>query len=131
MGLLTVRSYASGDTFVVEPTGDLDLSTAGELRATFTDAFEGGYTRLVVLLDGLDFMDSSGLGLLVGALKRARADDGSVELVCSRPFLVRTLKVTGLDRVFTVHRSSEGVVPAASAGRRGRRRLPSRRGVAP
>ena len=124
MGLLTVKSYVKDDALVIEPVGDLDLFTVGQLRATLTDAFERGRTRLVIVLDGLDFMDSSGLGVLVGALKRARAENGTVELVCSKSFLARTLKVTGLDRVFVVHATLESLdasaAPAASAVQRPR-----------
>jgi anti-sigma B factor antagonist len=103
--------------------GDLDLNTVGLLRETLMTALERGQTHQVVVLDGLDFMDSSGLGVLVGALKRARETDGSVGLVCKRPFLARTLHVTGLDRVFTVHESLDGFLEPAASGTAARRRL--------
>jgi anti-sigma B factor antagonist len=120
---LAVKSSVVGQVVVIEPEGDLDLDTVTALRSAFTDAFEGGYSDLVVVLDGLDFIDSSGLGVLVGALKRARARGGSVGLVCRSPFLTRTLKVTGLDRVFTVDESLDALVEPATSDTTGGRRL--------
>jgi anti-sigma B factor antagonist len=108
------KSRVVGDLMVVEPEGALDLNTVGKLRDAFTDAFDAGYKDLVVVLDGLDFMDSSGLGVIVGALKRARASDGSVRLVCNKTFILKTLRVTGLNRVFAVHDSLDAAIGGSS-----------------
>jgi anti-sigma B factor antagonist len=113
----TVKSHVEGDVLVVEPEGALDLYTVGALRRTFTEAFEAGHTHLVVVLNGVDLMDSSGLGVLVGALKAARVREGSVRLVCTQPLLLQTLRLTGLDKVFMVRASVQEVVsPPSSTG---------------
>jgi anti-sigma B factor antagonist len=109
-----VKSRLEGDV-VVEPEGALDLHTVGALREAFTDAFGAGHIHLVVVLDGVDFMDSSGLGVLVGAFKTARARRGSLRLVCNKAFLLRTLRITGLNKVLPVHESLEGLLSPSNA----------------
>jgi anti-sigma B factor antagonist len=55
----------------------------------------------------VEFIDSTGLGVLVGMLQRIRARDGSMSLVCSRDGLLRVFRITGLEKVFTIHGSLE------------------------
>ena len=82
--------------------GDLDLVTAGELRECLVKVIDDG-ERIVVDLEGVGFLDSAGLGILVGGLKRARTAGGELELVCSGRDVLKPLEITGLDRVFTIH----------------------------
>jgi anti-sigma B factor antagonist len=51
----------------------------------------------------VDFIDSTGLGVVVGALKDAQAVDGTMELICTQPRMLSLLRLTGLDEAFTVH----------------------------
>ena len=69
-------------------------------------------------LDEVTFMDSTGLGVLVGAHKAQRARGGVFELVCSEPRLLRLLELTGLDRVFTIHDGSARPVRLSHASPR-------------
>ena len=82
--------------------GDLDLSTASELRECLVKVIDEG-ARIVIDLEAVDFLDSAGLGILVGGLKRARTHGGELELVCSSHDVLKPLEITGLDRVFTIH----------------------------
>ena len=82
--------------------GDLDLATAPQLRECLVKVIEER-ARVVVDLEAVDFLDSAGLGILVGGLKRARTHGGEVELVCSSQDVLKPLEITGLDRVFTIH----------------------------
>ena len=82
--------------------GDLDLATAPELRECLVEIIDEG-ARIVVDLEAVDFLDSAGLGILVGGLKRARSAGGELELVCSSRDVLKPLEITGLDRVFTIH----------------------------
>ena len=82
--------------------GDLDLSTAPELRECLVKLIGDG-ARIVVDLEAVGFLDSAGLGILVGGLKRARSHDGELELVCTSQDVLKPLVITGLDRVFTIH----------------------------
>jgi anti-sigma B factor antagonist len=83
--------------------GEIDVHTAPLLRGWLDDVLDQGEDRVVVHLDGVTFMDSTGLGVLVGAHKAQLATGGSFELVCSDPRLLRLLRITGLHQVLTIH----------------------------
>jgi len=91
--------------------GEIDVHTAPVLRARLNEVIDQGEEHVVVHLDAVTFMDSTGLGVLVGAHKAQRAAGRTLELVCSAPRLLRILEITGLQRVFTIH---EGVPEARS-----------------
>lgn len=100
---------------VVEVRGEVDVYTSSVLRERLVELIDGGAARVVVDLDGVDFLDSSGLGVLVGALRRLRTADGELSLVCTSEKLLKIFRITALDRVFTLHGSVQAAV-AASAG---------------
>jgi anti-sigma B factor antagonist len=68
------------------------------------DLIQNGSHQVVVDLRGVEFMDSTGLGVLVGALKRLREQEGDLALVCTEGPVLKILTLTGLDRVFPIHR---------------------------
>jgi anti-sigma B factor antagonist len=100
---------------VVAPVGDLDLSSAPDLRRHLITA--GGATggRVVVDLVGVHFVDSQGLGTLVGGLKRARSHGGDLRLARPGPDVAALLALTGLDRAITVADDVAGAVGAPPA----------------
>ncbi len=83
--------------------GDIDVHTAPVLRDRLGELVRQGEERVVVHLDEVSFMDSTALGVLVGAHKAQQAHGGTLELVCSRPRLLRILRLTGLHHVLTIH----------------------------
>jgi anti-sigma B factor antagonist len=83
--------------------GELDMLTASQLRECLVEVIDEG-TRVVIDMEALDFLDSAGLGILVGGLKRARTHGGELELVCSSSAVLKPIEITGLDRVFTIRR---------------------------
>lgn len=100
---------------VVAVRGDADLHTAHELRASITDAIDGGASRLVVDLAKATFIDSMTLGVLLGAVKRLRPVGGSVSVVCTDANIRRIFEITLLDRVFSLHESREAALMEAEA----------------
>lgn len=92
----------TGGWTVVAARGEIDVAAAPQLRERLVDLIEDGRTRLVVDLEDVDFVDSTGLGVLVGAVRRARSADGDVRLVCTNSRLLKVLDVTGLDEVFVI-----------------------------
>ena len=80
----------------------MDIYTAGKLRDAVNGAVEESRYRLAVDLAGMEFMDSSGLGVLIAALKRLKEHDGELVLVSPRDQMRRILKLTGLDKILTI-----------------------------
>ena len=95
---------------VLSATGEIDVAAAPDLREQLVDLIEAGHDQLVVDLEGVDFIDSTGLGVLVGAVRRARAADGDVRLVCTNSRLLKVFDVTGLDEVFTIAETVDGAM---------------------
>jgi anti-sigma B factor antagonist len=80
--------------------GEVDVTTTPRVRARLVAMLSDGDPQLIVDLEGVRFLDSSGLGALVAALKLARSRGGDLRLVCEHQRSVRkVLQVTGLDRV--------------------------------
>ncbi|HLU44427.1 MAG TPA: STAS domain-containing protein [Natronosporangium sp.] len=115
MELSLATREVAGHT-VVEVRGEVDVYTAPELRERLLEIIDGGATRVVVDLRPVDFMDSTGLGVLVGALKRLRMAEGDLSLVCDSEKLLKIFRITGLDRVFALHESVEAATTGPAAG---------------
>jgi len=112
---VTVQSARLEDVYVVTAAGELDLYGAEPLRAELDRVHEAGAARLIVDLLRVTFLDSSALGVLVGAAKRQRAGGGEIVLVMDDPRTLRVFEVTGLDGVFNLERSLPAAIDAATA----------------
>jgi anti-sigma B factor antagonist len=88
-----------GDCAVLQVTGELDVYTAPMLREQMRELSAKGAVHLIADLSGVDFLDSTGLGALVGGLKRLREAGGSLALVISTPRILRIFQITGLTKV--------------------------------
>src|SRR6266508_1725335 len=93
---------AAGYT-VVEVAGEIDIASAPGLRTCHHQTINAGSRRLVVDLRHVDFIDSMGIGVLVGAHRRLRDHDGSLQLVAADGLVLRVLRLTSLDRVLPLH----------------------------
>ncbi len=92
------------------PQGELDAYTVGQFRDTLAEL--SAIPRLLIDLSEVPFMDSAGLGALIGGIRRTREASGEVTVACSRPTLTRLLHTTGFDRIVPV---TETVDQAADA----------------
>ncbi len=105
-----------GDLLIVEVTGEVDLFTAPELKAAITQGVEGGARHVVVDLSETRFLDSSALGVLIGAVKRLRAREGGLTIVNIDPNISKTFEITGLDQIFTICETRGEALSALQAG---------------
>ncbi|MBW9119990.1 STAS domain-containing protein [Microbacterium trichothecenolyticum] len=97
-----------GETFaVVRPEGRLTATSVPRLKKAVDDLVGGGSTRIVVDLSGTEFVDSSGLGALIGGLKSARLAGGDLRIAAATEPVRRVLKLTNLDRVLRDHPTPE------------------------
>jgi anti-sigma B factor antagonist len=93
---------AGADTHVVAVSGEIDLFTAPEFKQRTSAPIDAGRLNLVVDLTRTTFIDSSSLGVLIGAHRRLKLRGGALTVVCAEEALVKTFKITGLDGVFRV-----------------------------
>ncbi|MFB9710632.1 STAS domain-containing protein [Streptosporangium sandarakinum] len=99
---VSTRSHAGHTVMTI--TGEIDLYTAPGLQSEFARLLQESPTTYVVLdLSKVEFCDSTGMNVLLAALKRLRERGGTMELAAPRPAVRKILQVTGLDSVFTVH----------------------------
>ena len=113
---LKLGHYAKDGIVVIDVQGEIDISTAPRLRELLIDLVSTNNYQLVVNLDKVGFLDSTGLGVLVGGLRRVRAHDGSLDLVCTRERILKILKITGLTEVFGIYETVDQAI--AAKGRR-------------
>ena len=101
---LKVHATARDGVQIVSPAGEIDVFTAEKLKSALHDAESDCADHdLVVDLSEVSFLDSTGIGVLVGALRRRREDNATVHLVAQQASILKILSITNLDTVFSVH----------------------------
>jgi anti-sigma B factor antagonist len=101
-----------GDCAIIQVTGEIDVYTAPMLRDQILELSAQGAVHLIADLSRVDFLDSTGLGALVGGLKRLREAGGSLALVISTPRILRIFQITGLTKALAVRRSVADAITA-------------------
>ena len=110
---LTLNVHAEPPGFtVIEVGGEIDVYTAPKLRERLVSLVEEGSYQLIVDMESVEFLDSTGLGVLVGGLKRVRAHEGWIDLVCTQSRILRIFRITGLNRVFSIYDTVPDAVAA-------------------
>jgi anti-sigma B factor antagonist len=97
---------------IVDVEGEIDVYTAPRLRELLIELVNSSHFQLVVNMEKVEFLDSTGLGVLVGGLKRVRAHDGSLDLVCTQERILKIFRITGLTKVFGIHDSVDEAIAA-------------------
>jgi anti-anti-sigma factor len=95
---------------IVTVVGEVDVTTGFQLRDPLHDLLNRKLWHHVVDLTGVTFLDSTGLGILVGDHKRLRDRGGSLQIVCAPGLVSRVFRLTGVDRIVPVHRSISAAV---------------------
>jgi len=98
--VLNIQLDEGDDYTVCRPVGELDAYTVGQFREALGEL--ASKPKLLIDMSQVPFVDSAGLGALIGGIRRAREVGGDVAVCCNRPTLVRLLHTTGFDRIVTV-----------------------------
>lgn len=118
---------AGGDCAVLRVEGEVDIYTAPDVREAIRDLAVKGTVHVIADLSRVDFLDSTGLGALIGGLKRLREHEGSLIPVISTSRILRVFEITGLTRVFPPQSS---VLAAITADQHWREAVESESGSA-
>ncbi len=111
--MLTIHQDETPEGFLIcRPVGELDAFTVSQFRQALAELASS--KRLVIDMSGIPFVDSAGLGALIGGIRRTRELGGDVAVACDRPTLVRLLRTTGFDRIVTVADNVDEAVAALS-----------------
>ena len=103
------------DTHVIAVSGEIDLFTAPEFKQRMSAPIDEGRSNLIVDLSATTFIDSSSLGVLIGAHRRLKLRGGALVVVSDSEAITKTFKITGLDGVFTLAPSVEAALDDESA----------------
>ena len=104
--MLNIETNETAEGYTIcRPMGELDAFTVSQFRQSLAEL--ASKPRLVIDMSGVPFVDSAGLGALIGGIRRARELGGDVVVSCNRPSLVRTLRTTGFDRIVTMTETVE------------------------
>ena len=103
-------------THVIAVTGEIHVSTAPEFSRRLNSAIARGKTAVVLDLTGVEFIDSTGLSVLLNGLRRVTRQRGHMAIVCTNPTVLRLFEITRLDTTFDIHESREEALRTARAG---------------
>jgi len=101
-----------GDTYVVDLNGEIDVYTSPKVKDAIGDLIDKGHYNLVINLEKVRYIDSTGLGVLIGGLKRVREHGGTVNLVCTNPQIKKIFDITGLVKIFGIYDDEDAAMKA-------------------
>ena len=104
---LDIATERTGSSCVIAVSGEVDVYTSPGLKREIGSALDDGCMDVVIDLERIGFIDSSGLGVLVSALRKVKEQGGTMRIVCTRESILKIFRITGLDKVFPVFATVE------------------------
>ena len=111
---LDVKTRRQGQATILTLGGEIDVYTAPKLREAILRLVDEGATNIVVDMSSVDFLDSTGLGVLVEGLKRVKTRDGNLTIVVTQEKILKIFDITGLNKVFPIHDSIDQATTSTS-----------------
>lgn len=102
----------NNDLKILAVHGDVDVYTSPKVKETINNLIEQEFYKIVVNLENVRYVDSTGLGVLIGALKRLREHNGNIVLVCTNPQIKKIFTITGLIKIFNIYITDEAACAA-------------------
>jgi len=93
----------SSGVMIVRISGDIDINTVSSLKSSLKRLIDEGCTRLLLNLNSVNYIDSLGFGVIIGTLKRLRAMDGDMSVVCAQQHIRKLISITAIDKLFGVY----------------------------
>jgi len=112
---LQISVRRNGDVAVIDLAGEVDAYTSARFREVMIDIIDDGGVNLIVSMAKVEYIDSSGLGALVGGLKRTSERKGRIVLVCDQSQVRKVFEITGLEKVFPIFDTEQEALEAARA----------------
>lgn len=109
---LELTTRPMGEKVVIEVGGEIDVYTAPRLREHLVGVVAQGNYHLIVDMEKVGFLDSTGIGVLVSGLRRVGEHEGTLRLVCSQEHVLKILRITGLTTVFPIDSTVEEALAA-------------------
>ena len=113
---LDVEATRVKDVNVIALRGEIDVYTAPLLRQKIVDLVDEGALNIVVDMEKVDFLDSTGLGVLVEGLKRVRTRGGDLSIVVTQDKILKIFDITGLNKAFPIYGSRDQAVEETVSG---------------
>jgi anti-sigma B factor antagonist len=107
---LEIEIKADQGRYVVIPRGEVDLVTQTQLKEAINELVVAGHVDIIVDLEETTFLDSTGLGALIGARRKTHTFMGSFAIVCTQERLLKLFRITSLDKVFAIHETREAAL---------------------
>jgi anti-sigma B factor antagonist len=111
MADLIIETRVVENAPVLDLTGEVDSYNAPQLREAMVRLIEQGQPNLILNLTRVDYIDSTGLGVMVAGLKRATENGGSVQIICPNPTIYKVFQITSLNKVFVIHENEATAFP--------------------
>lgn len=86
----------------VSVEGDVDISNVKELKSSLEECIIEYQPDIILNCEGLSYIDSTGLGVLVSALKKAQTYEKNISIIQLKPYLYKIFELTGLDKIFEI-----------------------------
>jgi anti-sigma B factor antagonist len=118
MTLVVDVESLTGERAVVRVAGEIDAYTAPQFREQLGEAEQRGPRGVVVDLRKVRYLDSTGLGVMIGGAKRARERGARLVLICTNEHVLRILRISGLSELLPVVAEESEALEALSAGGR-------------
>jgi len=112
---LDVEAIRENSANVIALRGEIDVYTAPLLRQKIVDLVDQGALNIVIDMEKVDFLDSTGLGVLVEGLKRVKTRGGNLTLVITQDKILKIFDITGLNKAFPIYGTREDAVQGVAS----------------
>lgn len=107
---MKIDNKSSGDVKIVLPAGRLDASSSDELKVKIDGLISEGCRKMVVNFDGVEYISSSGLRVMLASLKQLRKIGGDLKLASMKPYVRETFEIAGFTQLFEIYDGEEEAV---------------------